>query len=87
LSTCRSAPLSLTRSAISRRCPVERASRSSFVTIRVSPSRGLVARIGHLAARGGGYRRMGPFLTPDPSPCHSKRTKIAAITSRSSGTG
>src|SRR5437660_6545422 len=27
--------------------------------------RGLVARIGHLAARGGGYRRVGPFLTPD----------------------
>jgi hypothetical protein len=26
---------------------------------------GLVARIGHLAARGGGYRRAGPFLTPD----------------------
>src|ERR1700719_1545367 len=26
---------------------------------------GLVARIGDLAARGGGYRRMGPFLTPD----------------------
>src|ERR1700738_3006355 len=26
---------------------------------------GLVARIGHLAARGGGYRRVGPFLTPD----------------------
>ena len=26
---------------------------------------GLVARIGHLAARGGGYRRVSPFLTPD----------------------
>ena len=26
---------------------------------------GLVARIGDLAARGGGYRRMGPFLTSD----------------------
>ena len=26
---------------------------------------GLVARIGDLAARGGGYRRVGPFLTPD----------------------
>ena len=30
-----------------------------------SPLTGLVARIGHLAARGGGYRRVGPFLTPD----------------------
>jgi ABC-type branched-subunit amino acid transport system ATPase component len=26
---------------------------------------GLVARMGDLAARGGGYRRVGPFLTPD----------------------
>jgi phage terminase large subunit-like protein len=27
------------------------------------------------------------LLDPGPSPCHSKRTRIAAITSRSSGTG
>ena len=38
------------------------------------------------AARSGRYRRAGPFLTLGQSPCHSKRTKIAVITSRSSGT-
>jgi hypothetical protein len=31
----------------------------------VADGKGLVARIGHLAARGGGYRRVSPFLTPD----------------------
>jgi integrase len=46
---------------------------------------GLVARIGRLAARSGRYRRVGPF-DPGQSPCHSKRTRIAVITSRSSGT-
>jgi hypothetical protein len=38
------------------------------------------------AASSGRYRRAGPFLNPGPSSCHSKRTKIAVITSRRSGT-
>src|SRR5258705_12103940 len=47
---------------------------------------GLVARIDRLAARSGRYKRAGSFLTSDNQPCRSKRTKIAVITSRSSGT-
>jgi putative tryptophan/tyrosine transport system substrate-binding protein len=45
----------------------------------------LVARIGRWRRRVGG---IGGWPVPDPgqSPCHSKRTKIAVITSRSSGT-
>jgi hypothetical protein len=35
------------------------------VLLRQVSQCGLVARIGDLAARGGGYRRVGPFLTPD----------------------
>jgi hypothetical protein len=46
----------------------------------------LVARISRLAARCGRYRRAGPYLTTGLSPCQSKRTKIAVITSRSSDT-
>jgi hypothetical protein len=38
-----------------------------------------------LAARSGRYIR-APFLTLGQPPCHTKRTKIAVITSRSSGT-
>src|SRR5712671_4666161 len=48
-------------------------------------SMGLVARIGHWRRRVDG---IGGWPVPDPgqSPCHSKRTKIAVTTSRSSGT-
>jgi hypothetical protein len=37
-------------------------------------------------ARSGRYRRAARFLTLGQSSCHSKRTKIAVNTSRSSGT-
>jgi hypothetical protein len=34
-------------------------------TAMIKPHDDLVARIGRLAARSGGYRRTAPFLTPD----------------------
>jgi hypothetical protein len=46
----------------------------------------LVAGIGLWRARSDRYRRAARFLTLGQSSCHSKRTKIAVITSRSSGT-
>ena len=46
----------------------------------------LVAGIGLWRARRDRYRRAVRFLTLGQSSCHSKRTKIAVITSRSSGT-
>ena len=51
----------------------------------VPTSEGLVARIGRWRRRVDG---IGGWPVPDPgqSPCHSKRTKIAVTTSRSSGT-
>ena len=46
----------------------------------------LVAWIGIWQARSDRYRRAARFLTFGQSSCHSKRTKIAVNTSRSSGT-
>jgi hypothetical protein len=57
-----------------------------FVGIATRQKRHLVARIDRLAARSGRYRRGGPVPDSGQLPCHSKRTKIAVTTSRSSGT-
>jgi hypothetical protein len=53
---------------------------------RSQPRAHLVAWIGLWRARSGRYRRAARFLTLGQSSCHSKRTKIAVSTSRSSGT-